>query len=54
MSYRIAGIDVHKKMLVVVVSAVEVDRQRPHPLKYQMPKDAPPFLSRVVTGQNSN
>jgi hypothetical protein len=25
MSYRIAGIDVHKKMLAVVVSDVEVD-----------------------------
>ena len=25
MSYRIAGIDVHKKMLTVVVSDVEVD-----------------------------
>ena len=27
MSYRIAGIDVHKKMLAVVVSDVEVDRE---------------------------
>jgi hypothetical protein len=27
MSYRIAGIDVHKKMLAVVVSDVEVDDQ---------------------------
>jgi hypothetical protein len=27
MSYRIAGIDVHKKMLAVVVSDVEVDGQ---------------------------
>jgi hypothetical protein len=27
MSYRIAGIDVHKKMLAVVVSDVEVDSE---------------------------
>ena len=27
MSYRIAGIDVHKKMLAVVVSDVEVDAE---------------------------
>jgi hypothetical protein len=27
MPYRIAGIDVHKKMLAVVVSDVEVDRE---------------------------
>jgi hypothetical protein len=27
MSYRIAGVDVHKKMLAVVVSDVEVDGQ---------------------------
>jgi hypothetical protein len=29
MSYRIAGIDVHKKMLAVVVSNVEVAGARP-------------------------
>jgi hypothetical protein len=27
MSYRIAGIDVHKKMLAVVVSDVEIDSE---------------------------
>jgi hypothetical protein len=27
MSYRIAGVDVHKKMLAVVVSDVEIDDQ---------------------------
>jgi uncharacterized membrane protein len=31
MSYRIAGIDVHKKMLAVVVSDVEVDGEY-HPI----------------------
>ena len=29
MAYRIAGIDVHKKMLAVVVSNVEVDSEYP-------------------------
>jgi hypothetical protein len=29
MSYRIAGIDVHKKVLAVVVSDVEIDQRVP-------------------------
>jgi len=29
MSYRIAGIDIHKKMLAVVVSDVEVEDENP-------------------------
>ena len=29
MSYRVAGIDVHKKMLAVVVSNVEVESEYP-------------------------
>ena len=29
MSYRIAGIDVHKKMLAVVVTDVEIDSEYP-------------------------
>ena len=33
MSYRIAGIDVHKKMLAVVVSNVEIESEFQHSLR---------------------
>jgi hypothetical protein len=42
MSYRIAGIDVHKKMLAVVVSDVEVDGE------YQMGDRSKPARRQIL------
>jgi hypothetical protein len=43
MSYKITGIDVHKKMLAVVVSDVEVDGE------YQFERRMASFSDNLVT-----
>ena len=51
MPYRIAGIDVHKKMLAVVVADVEVEGDYHFERRRSGP--APPNCARSPTGSSS-
>ena len=48
MSYRIAGVDVHKKMLAVVVSNVEIESGGVFPAKSWSTKISAPGWCRIL------